>query len=150
SYTLTVLPGPGVIGVKAPKLGAYMPAAVPRKERKEFFKTPLVEDRDEEYLSRYAGGGSWGGLSTGFCAAMVLLEPGEKDDALVRDVALEKPQERKGRIVGPDGKPLSGVTVYGLARFGIDTLTGDEFTVRGINPKAKRPLVFYHKEKQLG
>jgi hypothetical protein len=150
SFALTVMPGPGVIGVKAPRLTAYMPAAVPRKERKDFFKTPLDEDRDEEYLTRYAGGGSYGSISTGYYNAMVLLEPGEKEEGLVRDIALEKPQERKGRVVGPDGGPLTGVTVYGLARGKIDTLAGDEFSVRGINPKSNRPLVFHHKEKNLG
>jgi RNA polymerase sigma factor (sigma-70 family) len=150
SYSLTVLPGPGVLGVKAPKLAAYMTAAVPLKERKAFFKTPLAEDRDEEFLSRYVGGGAYGGLSTSFYNAIVLLEPREKEGNLLRDVALKRPQERKGWVVGPDGRPLTGVTVYGLAHFAIDTLKGDEFTVRGVNPKAKRPLVFFHKEKRLG
>jgi hypothetical protein len=53
-------------------------------------------------------------------------------------------------VVGPDGQPLVGVKVYGLVRFGIEILKGNEFTVRGINPRANRPLVFYHKEKNLG
>jgi hypothetical protein len=33
---------------------------------------------------------------------------------------------------------------------GVETLDRDEFTVRGINPRANRPLVFYHKDKNLG
>jgi RNA polymerase sigma factor (sigma-70 family) len=149
SYAITVLPGPGVIGVKGPRLEAYMPASCPLQERKEFFKTPLV-DRDEDFLTRAAGGGSHGAISPGFYNTLVLLEPKEKEEALVRDVALERPQERKGRVIGPDDKPLAGVTVYGLVRFGIETLKADEFTVRGVNPRAKRPLVFHHKEKNLG
>jgi Carboxypeptidase regulatory-like domain len=122
SYTITVMPGPGVLGVTAPKRDAYMPAAVPLQERKDSYN------------------------------AVALLEPGEKDEALVKDVALERPQERKGRVVGPDDQPLTGVTVIGLApyRFSVETLKGAEFTIRGINPKANRPLVFYHKDKNLG
>ena len=37
--TLTVMPGPGVIGVKA-RLAAYMPAAVPRKEPQALLQDP--------------------------------------------------------------------------------------------------------------
>jgi hypothetical protein len=31
-----------------------------------------------------------------------------------------------------------------------ETLEGTEFTVRGINPRAKRTITFFHKEKNLG
>ena len=150
SYAITVLPGPGVIGVIAPNLADYMPAAVTLKERKDFFKTPLVNDKDEDFLSRYAGGKSWGSIGVDFYNALVLLEPDQKEETLVRNVALERPQERTGRVVGPDDRPLPGVTVYGLVRFGIDTLDQDVFTVRGVNPKAHRPLVFHHKKQNLG
>jgi len=67
---------------------------------------------------------------------------------LVKDVVLERAQERKGRVIGPDGKPLTGVAVFGLGRNGV--VNGAEFTVRGINPKATRHLLFFHKEKNLG
>ena len=83
----------------------------------------------------------------------MLLEPGEKDKELVKDVALEPAQERKGRVVGPDGQPLTGVTVEGLSSvwYVVETLKGAEFTVRGINPRAPgRSLTFHHKGKNLG
>jgi hypothetical protein len=85
-----------------------------------------------------------------FHNAVVLLEPGEKEEGLVRDVALERPQQRQGRVIDPNGRPLTGVTVYGLVQFGIDTLKGDEFTVKEVNPRASRPLVFHHKDRDLG
>jgi RNA polymerase sigma factor (sigma-70 family) len=156
SYTITVAPGPGVISVTAPKWNAYMPAAVTLKERKDFFKTRLVRDDHEDYFTRYAGGGSYGSISVDFHNAVVLLEPSEKDESLTRDVVLERPLEHKGRIVGPDDRPLVGATVYGhtrgrgLPRGGIETLKEDEFIVRSINPRENRPLVFYHKDKNLG
>jgi RNA polymerase sigma factor (sigma-70 family) len=151
SYALTVFPGAGVIGVIGPKREAYMPACVTLKERKDFFKVPLAVDRDEDYLRLAVGENVVGSpLSVVAYNALVLLEPGEKEETLVKDVALEAPQELKIRVVDPDGQPLKGVRVRGLLRYNEEILQGAEFTVRGINPKANRQLVFYHKDKNLG
>jgi protocatechuate 3,4-dioxygenase beta subunit len=156
SYTLTVMPGPGVIGVKAPKLTAYAPAVVTVEERKQFFKSPLVFktfapiNNEDNYLNTAGGGSALGVIGVDFYNALTLIEPGEEERPIVKDVALRRPQELKGKILGPDNQPLMGTTVYGLVSFGNETLKGSEFTVRGVNPKAKRSLVFYHKEKQLG
>jgi protocatechuate 3,4-dioxygenase beta subunit len=155
SYTLTIMPGPGVIGVKGPKRDAYAPAVATQEERRRFFKTPSVfssffDTKDDNFLSTAAGGGAMGAIGVDSYNALVLIEPGEDEHAIVRDVSLERPHELRGRILGPDNQPLRGTTVYGLERLGVETLKGSEFTVRGVNPKAKRSLVFYHKEKQLG
>jgi RNA polymerase sigma factor (sigma-70 family) len=156
SYVLTVLPGAGFLGIAAPQPEAYMTAQVTLKERKDFFKTPLAQDGTfgDNILLQAVGGNAIGPpISQDSYNAIVLLEPEEKEETLVRDVALEPPQARKGRVVGPDDKPLTGVTAIGLVRHGVEsiqTLKDAEFTVQGINPKAKRPLFFYHKEKNLG
>jgi RNA polymerase sigma factor (sigma-70 family) len=150
SYALTVLPGQGVIGVTGPRLEAYMPALVTPKELKDFFKAPVIERQGEDYLTVAGGANSFGAISQNSYNALMLLEPGEKEEGLVKDVALDRPLERKGQVVGLDDKPLIGVTVCGLVRHGVETLPGAEFTVRGINPRANRPLVFYHKDKNLG
>jgi RNA polymerase sigma factor (sigma-70 family) len=151
TYALTVFPGPGVIGVSAPKLEVYASPWLTLKERKAFFKAP-IQDPDEESLIRDLGGFAFvGGLRQDRCNALVLLEPSEKDESLVRDVALEPARTLKGSIVGPDGKPVAGVGAVGLGLSnGVETLKGSEFTVRGINPKGKRLLVFHHKDKNLG
>src|SRR5262249_6260705 len=60
SYVLTVLPGPGVLGVIGPRPDAYMPAWVTLKERKDFFKLPLAFDREEGYLTPAVGGNAAG------------------------------------------------------------------------------------------
>jgi len=152
SYTLTVMPGPGAIGVRGPNLNDYAPAVVTREQCKQFFKTASVFAYiyDDNYLQTAGGGDSRGCILADYCNGLVLIEPGEEENAIVRDVSLERPYEIKGRILGPDSQPLPGTTVYGLIRLSVETLKGSEFTVRGVNPKAKRPLVFYHKEKQLG
>jgi RNA polymerase sigma factor (sigma-70 family) len=155
SYILTVMPGPGVLGVTAPQQGRYMPAHLTLQDRKDFFKTPLVDDRDEDYLTRAAGANSYGSISQQIYNALVLLELGEKDQALVKDVALEAARERKGRVVGPEDQPITGVAVLGLIPwnatfYDFETLKGAEFVVQRINPRANRPLVFYHKDRNLG
>jgi protocatechuate 3,4-dioxygenase beta subunit len=151
TYALPVMPGPGLMLVAGPRPHAYMPAWSTREERKAFFKPQLMEGGFpvEGTLAISGGGAILGAFGQEGYHAVVLLEPGEKEEALVRDVALERPKERKGRVVGPDGQPLIGVMVAGLGPGG--AVKGDEFTVRGLNPKAPAPLLtFHHKDKNLG
>jgi hypothetical protein len=147
------MPGPGVIGVKAPKRTSYAPAVATVEDRKKFFKTPAVfsdfnASKEDDYIMIAANG--FPAIGVDIYNALVLIEPGEEERRILSDVALESPHELKGRIFGPDDQALTGTTVYGLTRLGVETLKGSEFIVRGVNPKAKRSLVFYHKEKQLG
>jgi hypothetical protein len=136
SYVLTVLPGPGVIGVigtLGPDLERYMPAHVTREEMKRFFKSRAVEGLIADAGGNLAGGAGLPALYN----AYVLLEPNENDKALVKDVALEAPHERKGRVVGPDGQPLAGVEFRGRK-----TSAGGEFTLRSLNPRQGLEVVF--------
>ena len=150
TYVLSVLAGPGVIGIAAPKTDAYVPAHTSKKERKDFFKLPLGLDQMDDPVPAVGGNAVGLPLSRDSYNAMVLVEPGEKDESLVKDVALDAARTLKGRVVGPDGEPLTGVTVTGLFQRSFDTLKGAEFTVRAVNPRATRQLTFYHKDKNLG
>jgi RNA polymerase sigma factor (sigma-70 family) len=152
TYTLPVMPGPGAMLVAGPRPDAYMPAWVTLKERRAFFKTPGLDYQREGQFLLALGSGSIGMFGLDGYHGVVLLEPGEKEEALVRDVALERGQQRKGRVIGPDGQPLTGVTVSGLTQGGgKETLKGDVFTVRCLNPRAPARLVtFHHKGKNLG
>jgi RNA polymerase sigma factor (sigma-70 family) len=155
SYALTVHPGPGVIAVVCPNSEAYMPAFMTAKEQKAFFTFDLLRPADGTwvYLAVATAGGSI--YQTNY-NALVLLEPKERDKALVKDIVLERARELKGRVLGPDGQPIAGVTVFGLSpRLASyqelhETLEGAEFTVRGINPRRKRLIVFQHRGKSLG
>jgi hypothetical protein len=95
SYALMVLPGQGVIGVVAPDPYGYMlRREVSDKELGDFFKEPLpsIAGRRNLYTSygsiKGQGGQGYGAVG-GPYNAFVLLEPGEKDETLERDVALE-------------------------------------------------------------
>jgi RNA polymerase sigma factor (sigma-70 family) len=154
SYALTVLPGQGVIGVVGTrKPDVYMPAFVAPKEIKGFFKVPIDAGLKGDQLNWAVGGNALTYIpGDGEWHALLLLEPGDKETGLVKNATLEPAQERKGRVVGPDGQPLTGVTVGGLSSVWhvSQTLKGDEFTVRGLNPRAPRQLFFHHKDKNLG
>jgi RNA polymerase sigma factor (sigma-70 family) len=157
SYTLTVLPGPGVIGVTASRRDAYAPAFVPLKERLDFLKQSvpnptLLPLGHEDCVDVAVGNNVNYVIHQDNYHALVLFRFGEKEKALVKDVALERPHTVKVRVVGADGKALTGVTVFGLVPFGVEMLPGAEFTVR-LNPRAQRllrPLLFYHRDKNLG
>ena len=146
SYTLTVMAGPGAIGVASSKVDVYVEAHLTPAEIKGFFKAPVNE------LAVAVGGIYAGPFQTGSYNAVVLLEPAEEENKLVKDVALELALERKGRVVGPDGEPLTSVTVWGLTSDWSETLTlkGADFTIRGLNPRTDRRLTFQHREKNLG
>jgi hypothetical protein len=109
----------------------------------------------ENFLSVAAGGNAGTGLYQPRYNALTLLDLDEKDKALVKDVALQPARTLDGRVLGQDGQPLAGATVFGLRGYGAfryrpEILKGAEFTVRGINPRESRWLVFHHKDKNLG
>jgi hypothetical protein len=105
----------------------YMSAVLTATEIKNVFKVPVP-------LLRRADGGYvtsrqiFGMNDARVCNVMVAIDPDKDDKTLVQHMALERPQERNGRIVGPDGKPLTGVSIDGLGPD--DVVKGAEFTVR--------------------
>jgi RNA polymerase sigma factor (sigma-70 family) len=158
SYTLTALPGIGVIGVTGPKPEVYVPARVTLKEQKDFYKKSAAPPRMQENFLIVAAGGdanAGGPLYQPKYNALTLLELGETEKAPVKDVALEPARTLQGQVVGPDGQPVTGAVVFGLrghgfSRYRAETLKGAEFTVTGLNPRESRWLVFQHKDKDLG
>jgi RNA polymerase sigma factor (sigma-70 family) len=80
------------------------------------------------------------------------IDPPKDADTFRRDIALKRGRTYTGTVVGPDGKPLTGVHTYGLAGWGgwqEPALETAEFTVRAFNPRRPRPVHFRHVEKGL-
>jgi hypothetical protein len=151
SYALVVLPGPGALGVSAHSPGeTLMPALVTTQELKDFFKDN--EDHgNEDRLRVQAGVNSWTVMGQGQYNELLLINPAEREETLTRDVSLRPAQPLRGRVVGPDGKPLSWVTAYNL-RPGVSfqPLDDDSFTVQGLNPRRTRHLIFLDRDGKQG
>jgi RNA polymerase sigma factor (sigma-70 family) len=160
SFVVIVLPGPGVLAAAAPAVGSYRSALVTPKDLQDFFKEPPDRANSTECLAVHFTGlpfvaGQPSLLSQPSYHALALLNPGEKDKGLVRDLELLPPLTRKGTVIDPDGKPLSGVTAIGLEASPFLegwslTLKSASFTVRGLHPGRTHQLFFYSKEKNLG
>jgi RNA polymerase sigma factor (sigma-70 family) len=151
SYHLVVLPGPGVLGFAAYTPGeTFMPALVTARDLKDFFKDN-VNRGNEDLLRIQAGVNSMTAIGQEGFNQLLLINPGETDETLTRDVALQPARPLRGKVVGPDGQGVAGVRAYKLAP-GIlsQPLAGDTFTVEGLNPRRPRHLLFFDKERKHG
>jgi RNA polymerase sigma factor (sigma-70 family) len=155
SFAVTVLPGPGVLAAAAEPPSAYRSALVTPKELEEFFKErPDPMNTPDALAATPSGIPSARPVLLGQSQyhALALLNPQEKDRALDRDLVLLPPLTRQVTVVGPDGKPLPGVTAYGQEEDlgGPVLLKSATFTVRRLHPTRTRHLFLYHAEKRLG
>src|SRR5262249_23661444 len=82
--------------------------------------------------------------------ALQLIDADEANTASLNfTITLDDATQRKGTIVGPDGKPLSGV-IAALKSGPVSTLTSSKFTIAGMNAGSHRLLLFIQEEKKLG
>jgi RNA polymerase sigma factor (sigma-70 family) len=87
--------------------------------------------------------------------AVVRIDVPEKDEKpIVHDIALEPARTVGVRVVGLDGKPLSGVNTAGLHAVwefgrGVEKAGADAVQVHGLLPGEPRVIVLVHPEKQL-
>jgi RNA polymerase sigma factor (sigma-70 family) len=151
SYSLVVLPGPGALGFMASAPNeVFMPARVTAQDLKELFKDDVFHG-NESMLKVQASEASWSAMAPSQCNAVLLISPEEKDETIARDVALRPAPPLRGRVVGPDGKPLTGVTAYNLAPGVLSQPLADQtFTVEGLNPRLTRQLVFLDRDRKHG
>jgi RNA polymerase sigma factor (sigma-70 family) len=155
SFAVAVLPGPGVLAATAQPLSSYRPAFIAPKELENFLEVRPESGNSPDALiiagtGRLAASGR-AILNQNAYNALALINPGEKDKELVRDLILLPALVREGMVVDPDGKPLPGALALGLTTGqGDGLLKSATFTVRGLHPERVRQLFFYHKGRGLG
>jgi RNA polymerase sigma factor (sigma-70 family) len=156
SFRMAALPGPGILAVTAPSPGDYAPALVTLQEWRDFFKGMLPDAGNREDLIGVElphPPGAFTLLVQPQFNALALMNPEENAEAAV-EVALRPALTRKGTMLGPDDKPLTGATVFGLMRQALEpeVLTSADFAVRGLGMHSKRTrkLLFFHRDKRLG
>jgi hypothetical protein len=105
-------------------------------------------------------------LSPHYYHATVAISPDEKKPASLRcDIRLDPGQSRSGKIIDPNGQPVTGVIAFGLKAVPAFSrlmqlrgpvskpdfsLKDSAFTAIGLDPKQPRHLVFIHPQKKLG
>jgi RNA polymerase sigma factor (sigma-70 family) len=70
------------------------------------------------------------------------------------ELKLTRGKSRGGKVVGPDGQPVTGAYCYGLLATGggeetVKKLTADTFEVVGLEPGQPRQLIFSHQGRRL-
>jgi len=149
SYSLVALPGPGAVCVASRPRDWYAVASLDQKDLAGLFHNHRDAGRAQS-LQR-SGGVAGAMLPVNKCNAIALINPEEGAKSLALDLRLQPARALRGRVMGPDGKPLCGVTVRGLSAIPDDeVLEGASFAVMGLNPLRTRDLVFLHRDKALG
>jgi RNA polymerase sigma factor (sigma-70 family) len=80
------------------------------------------------------------------------VNPEKGAESVTCDLTLDPGRTLTGTVVGPDGKPLTGVRVTGCRGQGVWEELPEksaEFTVLGLDPAEPRLLQFFHAEKKL-
>jgi RNA polymerase sigma factor (sigma-70 family) len=160
SYSLVALPGPGIICVAASPRDAYAVAVLDKKDLAILGNDPtqLLNPLPDGWNCpsgraphTAVGKGDQGVLRVDRYSAMALIHPEETAKSLALDLMVQPACTLRGTVVGPDGKPLSGVRVVGLKAIAEDeVLEGPAFTVRGLNPQRSRELYFHQERLGLG
>jgi RNA polymerase sigma factor (sigma-70 family) len=86
---------------------------------------------------------------------VVELNPSATAGSLRQDLVLDPGTMPHGRVLGPDGSPVSGARALGLTAYGSSRnwtrtpLKTADFTVWGLDPKEEREVVFVQPAKRL-
>jgi RNA polymerase sigma factor (sigma-70 family) len=147
TFTCAALPGQGILTVTAK--GPYQAARVDPKELIDETARP-ASNTDSLWIA--IGGMAVSGLTQeGYQAIRLLkIDPAKPPEEQVIELTPAEPIH--GRIVDPDGKPLSGAIVRGLHQTSeawSDPLLAAEFTAQPPHPDRPRRLMFRHDGRKL-
>ncbi|HKB03205.1 MAG TPA: sigma-70 family RNA polymerase sigma factor [Gemmataceae bacterium] len=134
-------PGPGLIAVRVEK--DKYPVAVGVEKFKDKMNGPLIATQPHLCHAENFN-------------ALVPIEPKAGNQSAELKVTLSTGKSVRGRVLGPDGKPLAGAIARGLrpsttvfGRWDETPMKTAEFTAESIDPARPRAVVFVHKEKKL-
>jgi RNA polymerase sigma factor (sigma-70 family) len=140
SFELVGLPGHGLVSARA-------------------VKDEFLVGRGTETIAAKRDNNGWYRTGPGPCQPefnhmIVEINPADDAKALTCNLALDPGRSLSGRVEGPDGKPLKGVTASNLGPHTASPnsviLPSPEFTALALDPKKPRPIFFRHEEKNLG
>lgn len=135
-YRLTTLPGPGALFVRAvPGAGKFIRPVVPKEERK-----PDIFFEGNETFNTLGMGDLF---PMSHLHAYRLIDPALDATTLTVDFMLDPGVRRRGRLLDPEGRPLTGAEAFEAV------LSGAEFTAEALNPAKPRRLLFWHDARKL-
>lgn len=139
-FRIAVLPGPGIITFMADDHSRY--------RRGLGAKTITGSTLD------MGGRGKTFNTVPGICHSanehalrQIDLEVGS--DPIELSLTLTSGSDLTGRLLDPDGKPLSGGVVFGNIQHSWYPIRGEEFQIQGYYPDRPRDLFFHHPERNL-
>jgi hypothetical protein len=142
-YAIPGLPGRGIVTVRAqPDYGRY-----PRGAGAEKIEGAAGKGR-----------GRWAFFDTlpqpchaNQCHALAEVNPPEGPGEVAQDFELHAGQTLHGKVLDPEGRPLTGVRCSGRepVSFYLLPLADDDFLVKQYRPEEPRLLLFWHKERKL-
>ncbi len=149
SFSLAVLPGPGVLCVAASPRSLYVVARADRDELTRRFhdRVPFRQDNELPILV----GSQKMPLRLDRYHAVYPIDPDQESSPLTMTLSLQRGRVLEGTVVGPDGEAVTGVEVVGLnVSPNPEQLEGSSFRVEGLSTPRGRELFFLHREKGLG
>jgi Carboxypeptidase regulatory-like domain len=146
------LPGPGALAVAAwsGRWDRYLAARIDRQELKRV--APHANDVNIDLFAPVEVGGPV--LLSNYNEFKLINPP---DDGAARplhlDLTLRVGRTITGRVVGPDGRPATGVRILGGTSHEFDETSSDQagaFSIRALDPQRKRPLNLLDAGRKLG
>ncbi len=155
SYTISVLPGRGLIAVETDS-DQYLSATVDAERVRKIVGDEYVQlgkDGSVEFIDTSSGPQRGGHMSTESKQAIVLVDPSDEQPFTV-GLQVVPGISRHGTILDEREEPLVGAKVFGSgvsAAMARDRkLETANFTVAKLAPGRERSLLFVHRERELG
>jgi hypothetical protein len=129
--------------------GEMMFAAAPRGTENSFTRARLSKADKQKGLDEFADRIPLQAYNT-----YKIVDVPDTTEPVAVDLKLARGRSRKGKVVGPDGRPVMGAHCYGLlATWGTDEdvtqLVDDTFEARALEQGCARQLIFAHQASRL-